>query len=135
MIDRYTKVVLTLIACALVYLCIVFTPLPGAYAQQPTLRPGEPSGPLEVLVVGWKPLAGLNAIPVSIGHPVQVTASQPLPIAGTVTTERSSSRLADRVVLVGWEENSSREAMGALQQLSDDSQWQGSRAVPMKTPK
>lgn len=108
MIDRYTKIVLTLIACALVYLCVVFTPLPGIHAQQPTLRPGEPSGPLEVLVVGWKPLAGLNSFPVSIVHPVQVTATQPLPIVGTVTTERSSS-MADRVVVVGWEQGATRE--------------------------
>ena len=108
MIDRYTKVVLSLIACALVYLCIVFTPWPGVHAQQPTLRPGEPSGPLEVLVVGWKPLAGLNAIPVSIAHQVQVVATQPLPIVGAVTTERSSAS-ADRVVVVGWEPNSTRE--------------------------
>ena len=109
MTDRYTKAVLSLIACALVYLCIVFTPVPGAHAQQPTLRPGEPSGPLEVIVVGWQPRMGLAAIPVSIGHQVQVTAVQPLPIAGAVTTERSSSLMADRVVVVGWEQDSTRE--------------------------
>jgi hypothetical protein len=134
MVDRYTKFVLTVIACTLLYLAIVFTPVPGAHAQQPTLRPGEPSGPLEVLVVGWKPLAGLNAIPVSIGHPVQVTAAQPLPVTGSVTTERSSSRLADRVVLVGWEENATREKMAGLQPISDDEPSSG-RAIPVKMPK
>ena len=117
MIDRYTKIVLTLIACALVYLCVVFTPLPGIHAQQPTLRPGEPSGPLEVLVVGWKPLAGLNSFPVSIVHPVQVTATQPLPIVGAVTTERSSS-IADRVVVVGWEQGATREKSSGMHAIS-----------------
>jgi hypothetical protein len=135
MIDRYTKVVLSLIACALVYLCIVFTAWPGVHAQQPTLRPGEPSGPVEVLVVGWRPLAGLNSIPVSIVHQVQVTATQPLPIAGAVTTERSSSRpLADRVVLVGWEEMGVRETPGSLQRLSDSATSRNSR-LPVTLPK
>jgi hypothetical protein len=135
MIDRYTKIVLSLIAGALVYLCIVFTPLPGAFAQQPTLRPGEPSGPLDVVIVGWRPQQGINAIPVSIGHQLQVTATQPLPIVGAVTTERSSSRpLADRVVLVGWEEMGVRETPGSLQRLSDSATSRNSR-LPVTLPK
>ena len=43
MIDRYTKAALTLIATALVYLCVVLTPLPGVQAQGGTQRPGEPT--------------------------------------------------------------------------------------------
>jgi hypothetical protein len=130
MIDRYTKIVLSVIACALVYLCVVLTPLPGVHAQQATLRPGEPSGPLEVLVVGWKPLAGLNAIPVSIAHPVQVTATQPLPIAGAVTTERSSSLLADRVVLVGWEQGATREKPVGMRAISTKEPGVPVRVIP-----
>ena len=133
MIDRYTKCVLSVIACALIYLCIAITPLPRAHAQTPSIRPGEPSGPTEVVVVGWRSRDGAAAFPVSIGHPVQVTASQPLPIRGEVTTERSSSRLADRVVLIGWEEDASREKMTALEPLSDDSFRKGLRALPVKT--
>ena len=130
MIDRYTKVVLTLIACALVYLCVVFTPLPGVHAQQPSLRPGEPSGPLEVVVVGWRPLAGLNSFPVSIIHPVQVTATQPLPIVGAVTTERSSSLLADRVVVVGWEPGATREKPVRMNAISTKDSGLPVRVIP-----
>ena len=96
MIDRYLKIVLTVIASALVYLCVVLTSLPGVSAQTPSLRPGESSGPTEVVVVGWRPGAR-ETIPVSIQQ------TQPLRIEGAVTTERSTTRLADRVVLVGWE--------------------------------
>ena len=130
MVDRYTKIVLSLIACSLVYLCVVFTPLPSAFAQQATLRPGEPSGPLEVVVVGWKPLAGLNSFPVSIVHPVQVTATQPLPIVGAVTTERSSSFLADRVVVVGWEQNSTREKPVPMRAISTKEPGLPVRVIP-----
>ena len=134
MIDRYTKVVLTLIAVALVYLCVIFTPLPRTHAQTPSIRPGESSGPTEVVVVGWR-APGEAAVPVTITHPVQVTAPQPLRITGEVTTERSTSRLADRVVLVGWEENATREKMTGMAQLSDDDQWSGFRALPVKIPR
>jgi hypothetical protein len=107
MIDRYTKVVLTIIATTLVYLCIVMTPLPGVQAQT-ARRPGDPTGPGEMVIVGWRAPKG-ETVPVSIMGPVSVTNdSQPLRITGQVTTERSSGA-ADRVVLAGWEENSVRE--------------------------
>ena len=131
MVDRYTKAILTLIAFALLYLCVIFTPLPGAHAQTPSLRPGEPSGPTEVVIVGWR-APGEAAVPVTITHPVQVTAPQPLRVTGEVTTERSTSRLADRVVIVGWEENATREKMTVMKQLSDAAPWSGSRALPVK---
>jgi hypothetical protein len=131
MIDRYTKAVLTLIAVALTYLCVIFTPLPRAHAQTPTKYPGEPSGPTEVVIVGWR-APGQAAVPVTITHPVQVTAPQPLRITGEVTTERSTSRLADRVLIVGWEENATRERMTNMAPLSDDDQWSGFRALPVK---
>jgi hypothetical protein len=86
--DRYTKTVLTVIAVALVYLCIVMTPMPTVHAQQTAARPGEMTGPAQVVVVGWN----ANA-------PVPITTAQPL----QVITERSSGA-ADRMVVVGWEE-------------------------------
>ena len=127
MIDRYTKFILTVIACALLYLGVIFTPLPGASAQTPTLRPGESSGPTQVVVVGWR-TAGETTVPVSIQHPVQVTASQPLRITGAVTTERSEGGLADRVVLVGWERGAVRDKATRMLPLNDSS-----AALPVRT--
>lgn len=100
--DRYLKSVLTVIAGALVYLCFALTPLPGTSAQTPSLRPGEPSGPTEVVVVGWRPGARETM-------PVTIQQTAPLRIEGAVTTERSTTRLADRVVLVGWEPGGTRD--------------------------
>lgn len=112
MSDPYTKLVLTVIAAALLYLCIVLTPLPAVHAQN-TLRPGEPTGPVQAVIVGWRgapgetiPVSTLQPVPVSIGDTVQIKGT----VTGTVTTERSSGA-ADRVVLVGWEENAVREKM------------------------
>jgi hypothetical protein len=101
--DRYTKFLLTVIASALVYLCIVLTPLPGLHAQTAP-RPGDPTGPGQVVIVGWQTN---TPVPVAFGRPVPVTSAEPLRITGSVTTERSSGA-ADRVVLVGWEERASR---------------------------
>ena len=101
MTDRYTKIVLSIIACALVYICVVITPLPAVSAQQATARPGEYSGPTQVVVVGWHSDAA-----------VPITASQPL----QVVTERSSGR-PDRVLITGWEENASPGNIGALHAL------------------
>ena len=96
MIDRYTKTVLTIIACALIYICIAITPLPPVAAQvvQTSKRPGETTGPAEVVIVGWKQT-----------EPMQIATQQPL----RVITERSSG-VADRVVLVGWEAASAAES-------------------------
>lgn len=130
MIDRYTKCVLSVIACALIYLCIVITPLPRAHAQTPSIRPGESSGPTEVVVVGWR-AAGEAAVPVTITHPVQVTAPQPLRITGEVTTD-SSDRPA-RVILIGWEENSDRDKPRQLKTLIDHNPF--ARGLPVQLPK
>jgi hypothetical protein len=102
MSDRYTKIVLTVIACALVYICVVITPLPAVSAQQATARPGEFSGPTQVVVVGWR---GDAAVP--------ITASQPL----QVITERSSGR-PDRMIITGWEENASPGNIGGLHPIN-----------------
>lgn len=104
MIDRYTKTVLTLIATALVYLCVVFTPLPTAHAQF-TQRPGEPTGPVQVVVVGWR--AG-ETVPVAAPAPLAVSVNGLVEVRGQVRTDKATER-ADRVVMVGWEEGGSRE--------------------------
>lgn len=90
--DAYSRVVLTVIAAALVYLCMLFTPVAGVSAQaQPAVRPGEPTGPVEVVVVGWQ---AAESAPVRVTEPVQV--------AGRVETVRAG-QAADRVVIAGWE--------------------------------
>ena len=133
MVDRYTKAVLTLIACALIYLCVIFTPLPRAHAQTPSKHPGEPSGPTEVIVVGWR-APGEIAVPVTITHPVQVTAPQALRVTGEVRTQQSAN-VADRVVLVGWEENAGRERVGSMQQLDDNPVDAAFRGLPVRMPR
>jgi len=110
MIDRYTKAVLTLIATALVYLCVVLTPLPGVQAQG-TQRPGEPTGPLPVVIVGWGGAPG-TTLPVSTTRPVPVTVAAPVEVTGRVSTDKATER-ADRVVLVGWEVGATRDAKPA----------------------
>ena len=124
--DRYTKFILTVIAAALVYLCIVLTPLPGVHAQVPSLRPGEPSGPTEVVISGWRTPAGLAAFPVSIQHPVQLSTAQPLRVTGSVVTERSSGA-ADRVIVVGWEDAATREKPATFRPFTDKA------ALPVRT--
>ena len=93
MADRYTKIVLTVIAGALVYLCVVMTAFPAVNAQG-TRKAGEMiTPPIEAVIVGWK-----------LTEPLQIATTRPLP----VQTERSDG-VADRVVIVGWEEGGSRE--------------------------
>jgi hypothetical protein len=100
--DRYLSGVLTVIAGALVYLCVIETPSPGVAAQgQPALvRPGDNVGPIPVLVVGWR---APEAVATAVQNTVQV--------AGRVVTERSTAA-ADRVVLVGWEERADPQRAG-----------------------
>lgn len=88
--DRYTRVVLTVIALCLVYLCVADTLRGAPVAAQvySTPRPGEQTGPLEVIVVGWQNLP-------REGLPVQV-------VGGSL---RGTEPL--RVVLAGWEEQPS----------------------------
>jgi hypothetical protein len=118
MIDRYTKAVLTIIALALVYLSIVLTPIPGVQAQT-ARRPGDPTGPGEMVIVGWRAPKN-ETVPVSVMGTVSVTNdSLPLRITGSVSTERSSGA-ADRVVLVGWEENAIREKPRTMKGLTNN---------------
>lgn len=103
MIDRYTKTVLTLIAIALVYICIVLTPLPGVQAQT-ARRPGDPTGPGEMVIVGWR---APELVAISTPRPLPVNVVEPVRVAGKVVTEPADDN-ARRVVLVGWEENANR---------------------------
>jgi hypothetical protein len=104
--DRYTKAVLTLIATALVYLCVVLTPMPTVEAQA-TQRPGEPTGPVQVVIVGWRGAQG-ETIPVAVPAPVTVSVNGLVEVRGQVKTEKATDR-AERVALVGWEEGGTRE--------------------------
>lgn len=122
MIDRYTKVVLTLIATALVYLCVVLTPIPGVQAQT-AKRPGDPTGPAQMVIVGWRGAPG-ETIPVSTPGPLPVTVSAPVQVTGRVTTEKAGER-ADRVVIVGWEEGGTRDGKPSGQVRSITSQTPG----------
>lgn len=112
--DRYLRSVMTVMAVCLVYLCVVLTPWPAVWAQaQPRIvRPGEITGPMEVVVVGWKAPAGV-AVPVAVTGPVAATVQNTVQVAGRVTTERSTGA-ADRVVLVGWEERSTPTGAGGF---------------------
>jgi len=86
--DRYTRAVLTVIALCLVYLCLadVLRGTPAAAQVYSTARPGEQTGPQEVIVVGWQNLP-------QDGLPVQI-------VGGSLP--RNAEPL--RVVLAGWEE-------------------------------
>jgi hypothetical protein len=116
--DRYSKTVLTVIAGALVYLCVVMTPFPTVHAQQTAARPGEMTGPAQVVVVGWNPA---TTVPITTTHPLEITAGQPLPVVAAqpvhVITERSTA-VPDRMVVVGWEENAVPGRAGSIHNFS-----------------
>jgi hypothetical protein len=110
--DRYTKVVLTVIAATLVYLSLALTPLPALGAQT-TLRPGEGMGPVQVVVVGWRAPAG-EVAPVAIDRPVQVAGI--VQVKGQVATEPVER--ASRVVIAGYEMDASREISSGFRAFS-----------------
>ncbi len=93
MADRYTRVVLTVIAACLVYLCLVVsragTPLNAQEQPQGAARPGLATGPAEVVIVGWRNAAADIAFPVVVRNTVTTTPS----VEG-----------AERVVVAGWED-------------------------------
>ena len=125
--DRYIKTMLTIIASALLYLCVMMTPLPRVSAQTPSKTPGVSSGPMEVVVVGYNAQAPM---PVSVSGLVEVTASTPLRITGNVSTERSTDR-ADRVILVGWEADAIREKAVPMEQFNDNVSTVRVKALPV----
>jgi hypothetical protein len=106
-VDSYTRVVLTIIATALVYLCVVLTPLPGLRAQG-LPRPGDPTGPGRVVVVGWDTA---DQIPVQLISSIPLKVSGDVSLNGVVETRQTTNSLS-RVVLTGWEENLERPVNG-----------------------
>jgi hypothetical protein len=121
--ELYLRVVLTVIAGALVYLCIVFTPLPAASAQgrrvvgAPT--PGESTGPGEMVIVGFR-LPPDEALPIQgkVSVAGDVTVSNTVRVAGRVQTEPVDNT-ATRTVLVGWEENGQPQMPGRFARWND----------------
>lgn len=111
--DRYLRCVLTTIALALVYLCIVLTPLPIASAQG-ARTPGESTGPAEMVIVGVR-LGPAEAIPIYAPDPIPLTGdvkvTNEVRVTGRVQTEQAA-RTSSRVVIAGWEEKGSREVAG-----------------------
>ena len=88
MIDRYSKIVLTVIAGALIYLCVVMTAFPAVQAQG-TKRAGEMiATPIEAVIVGWK----LNA-PLPIARPSRCASR---PSARAASRSRRDRRLGRR---------------------------------------
>jgi hypothetical protein len=102
--DLYLRAVLTVIAAALVYLCVILTPVPAVSAQAGQVVgapvPGVSTGPGEMVIVGWKTA---DAIPVNVRSEVRV--------AGRVQTEQLSGAV-DRVVVAGWESQATARARG-----------------------
>jgi len=113
--DRYSKFLLTVIASALVYLCIVVTPWPRVSAQART--PGEiVNGQIEAVIVGVR-LPRNESLPVNVSGTLPVSISDTVRVQGTVNTERSSGK-ADRVMIAGWEDLGVPEKAGRPQQIN-----------------
>ena len=129
-IDAYLRGVLTVIAGALVYLCVVLTPVPAVSAQS-ALRPGDPTGPAEMVIVGVR-LAQGAALPVQVQAPVAVTGevrvAGDVKVNGRVQTEQVP-RTTERVVLACWEENGSTTVPGRFLQWDQPS----NQALPVSS--
>jgi hypothetical protein len=111
--DSYLRIVLTVIAAALVYLRVVLTPMPAASAQG-AVTPGTVIGPAEVTIVGWR-LAPNATFPIHIPGRVtvngEVRVSNDLRVTGKVETEQAAGSTS-RVVLSGWEDAATPRAAG-----------------------
>ena len=113
--DRYSKFLLTVIASALVYLCIVVTPWPALSAQART--PGEIiTGRVEAVIVGVQ-LPRNEPLPVGVIGTAPVSIADTVRVRGSVTTERSDGK-ADRVMIAGWEELGVPEKAGRPQPIN-----------------
>jgi hypothetical protein len=118
-VDAYVRTLLTVIAAALVYLCLVLTPWPAASAQgtpaQGARTPGESTGPAEVVIVGWRYSPDL-ALPVQIPGPITIGGE--VQVTGQVET-RQAARSFDRVVLAGWEAEGTAQRPGTFTSWDD----------------
>jgi hypothetical protein len=125
--DLYIRVVLTVIATALVYLCVIFTALPVALAQQPQVigaaTPGVSTGPGEMVIVGWRTT---DTIPVAISRgEVRVT--------GRVETQPAADAVF-RTALIGWEERAVPPNPGTFHPFVDAQGQALPVAVTPRTP-
>ena len=116
--DAYVRGLLTVIAGALVYLSVILTPWPTASAQT-AARPGDPTGPAEMVIVGVRqgvalPVQVLSAV--QIANEVRVTGD--VRVTGRVQTEQVP-RTADRVVLAGWEEGNTQGGQARILQWNN----------------
>ena len=100
------------------YLCVMLTPMPVVNAQTGrivgTQRPGEYTGPAEVVIVGWRAAEG-GTVPVTIPGGVRVTNEV------AVTGEMLVKQLPEdhlRTVLIGHEEGATGRANGAFRPLN-----------------
>jgi hypothetical protein len=115
--DRYVRITLTVIATALVYLCIVLTPLPSVSAQggrvvgAPT--PGVSTGPAEMVVVGWRVP---DTIPVTVARGDVRITNDTIRVNGRVQAEQPPGT-AHRTVLIGWEEQGTLTKAGGFAPL------------------
>lgn len=98
-VDRYTRAILTVIAAALVYLCVLQTPWPVASAQY-AARPGDPTGPAQVVVIGWHTA---DRVPVQLADSASVRVTGEVRVTGGSVRTRQEDNARDRVVLAGWE--------------------------------
>lgn len=126
--DLYLRSVLTVIAGALVYLCVVFTPLPVASAQAGRVvggrTPGEYTGPAEVIVVDWRLPEGA-ALPVSVLRG-DVRVMNEVTVRGDVELTQPPHKPL-RSVLIGYEESASAIAPGRFADLNP----RAGRALPV----
>ena len=130
-IDLYTRSVLTIIAVALIYLCIVLTPLPTVHAQR-GLRPGDDTGPAQVVVVGWRTT---DRAPVQLADSTPLRVTGDVSINGLVQVDLPPNKVA-RVALVGWEENAPNPMppqgpTGAFRGFNSRAQTPTLRGVPV----
>ena len=127
--DLYLKSVLTVIAAALVYLCVVFTPLPTVAAQVGGRvvggkTPGEYTGPAEVVIVDWRLPQGAS-LPVNVTRgDVQVTNE--VAVRGNVELTQPAHKPL-RSVVIGFEEGSSTTQPGRFAPLNPTA----GRALPV----
>jgi hypothetical protein len=116
--DMYIRIVLTVIAAALVYLCVVLTPIPVVSAQTGrivgTQRPGEYTGPAEVVIVGWRAGEG-GTMPVTIPGGVRVTNE--VVVTGEVLVKQFPEDHL-RTIVIGHEEGATARANGTFRPLN-----------------
>ena len=113
--DAYLRVVLTVIAAALVYLCVLLTPLPTVFAQPGRVvgapTPGVSTGPAEMVVVGWR---APEQVPVSVTRGEVRVTNDTIRVNGRVQTEPLANT-TQRTLLVGWEEGAGQQTRGTFQ--------------------